>query len=606
MRSDGRSGTRLVSVSSGSGGASSGSSGGLPPGPPGSGRRVRLGDPRRRLRIVAILGAVLLALISLRLLQLQGLDRRRYALQAEHQRLRTVALAATRGQIQDRNGVALATEVDARDVYADPREIKDAYGTATALSRVLHRPLDEIFSKLVTRLSFIYLARGVDPSVGNAITKLDKAGVGVLPASRRMYPDGGLAGSVVGFTNIDGKGQAGIEQEFNSLLTGRSGSLTVEEDPSGHQIPTGIHREKTPVQGVDVQLTVDRDIQWAAQSALVAQVKAVQADFGMILVTNPRTGEIYAMANAPSYDPNEPGKYPGSYVNPVVSTPYEPGSVAKVATIGAALQKHVFTPLSPFNVPNSMRVDGYTITDAEGAGGHYTLTGVLAKSSNLGTVQVANQIGNSAVEASMRAFGLGAPTGISLPGESSGILTKSSTWSQITADNIPFGQGMSATALQIADMYGAIANGGVWVAPRIVKGTTEPGHAEKWTTVGPTHRVLSADTAKTLSQMLEMVTSKGGTAPGAAIPGYRVAGKTGTAQRAANGKYQGYVGSFVGFAPADNPQVLVYVVLNNPKNGHFGAQVAAPVFKQVMQFALASLRIPPTDTPAPTIPLDAP
>lgn len=567
---------------------------------------MRLGDQRRRLRIVALLGAVLMALISLRLLQLQGLDSRRYALQAETQRLRTVELAATRGKILDRNGAALASQIDARDIYADPREIKDPLATATALARILHRPMDEIFAKLVTRVSFIYLARGVDPAVGSAITKLDRAGIGVLPATRRVYADGDLAGSVLGFTNIDGNGQAGIEESFNSLLAGRSGSLTVEEDPNGHQIPSGVHKEKTPVQGTDVQLTLDRDIQWAAQTSLAAQVKATQADFGMILVTNPRTGEIYAMANAPSYDPNHPGKTPKLLSNPVVSSPYEPGSVAKVATIGAALQKHVLTPLSPFNVPNSMKVDGYTITDAEGAGGHYTLTGVLAKSSNLGTVQVAQQIGNSAVEASMRAFGLGAPTGISLPGESSGVLTKSSTWSQITADNIPFGQGMSATALQIADMYGAIANGGVWMAPRIIKGTTQPGHAEKWTTVGPSHRVLSADTAKTLSQMLEMVTSQGGTAPQAAIPGYRVAGKTGTAQRAANGTYQGYVGSFVGFAPADNPQVLVYVVLNNPKNGHFGAQVAAPVFKQVMQFALASLRIPPTGTKAPTIPLDLP
>jgi cell division protein FtsI (penicillin-binding protein 3) len=312
------------------------------------------------------------------------------------------------------------------------------------------------------------------------------------------------------------------------------------------------------------------------------------------------------MANAPSYDPNDPGKSTAPLVNPVVSTPYEPGSVAKVATIGAALDKHVTTPLKPYNVPDFLKVGGYTIHDAEGAGGHYTLAGVLAKSSNLGTVQVAKEIGNAAVEASMRAFGLGARTGISLPDESSGVLTKASTWSEVTADNIPFGQGMSATALQIADMYGAIANGGVWVAPRIVKGTTEPGHAEKWTPVGATHRVLSADTAKTLSQMLEMVTSKGGTAPDAAIPGYRVAGKTGTAQRPANGTYQGYVGSFIGFAPADNPQVLVEVVLNNPKNGHYGGQVAAPVFKQVMQFALASLRIPPTNTPAPSFPLDLP
>jgi cell division protein FtsI (penicillin-binding protein 3) len=592
---------RLVSVPGSHG------SGGRPPGPPPGGRRVRLGDPRRRLRILALLGAVLMALISLRLLQLQGLDSRKYALQAETQRLRKVDLAATRGKILDRNGVALASQIDARDIYADPREVKDALGTATALSRILHRPLDEIFAKLVTRVSFVYLARAVDPSVGTAVAKLDRAGIGVLPATRRVYPDGGLAGSVLGFTNIDGKGEAGIEEEFNSLLAGRSGSLTVEEDPNGHQIPSGIHKEKAPVQGTDVQLTLDRDIQWAAQTALAAQVKATDADYGMILVTNPRTGEIYAMANAPSYDPNNPGKATTPLTNPVVSSIYEPGSVAKVATIGAALQKHVVTPLSPFNVPNDLHVGKYVIHDDEGHGGHYTLAGVLAKSSNIGTVLVAKRIGNAAVEASMRAFGLGSATGISLPGESTGILTKSSTWSDVQADNVPFGQGMSATALQIADMYGAIANGGVWVAPRIIKGTTRPGHAEKWTTVGPTHRVLSTDTAKTLSEMLEMVTTKGGTAEGAAIPGYRVAGKTGTAQRAVAGGYSGHVGSFIGYAPADNPQVLVEVVINNPKKGgYYGATVAAPVFKQIMQFALASLRIPPTGTPAPNLPLDLP
>ena len=295
----------------------------------------------------------------------------------------------------------------------------------------------------------------------------------MLPATKRVHASNALASSVLGLTNIDGVGKAGIEQAYNSLLVGRSGSLKVEEDPSGHQIPSGVHREKAPVQGTDVQLTLDRDIQWAAQSAIAAQVKATQSDFGMVLVTNPRTGEILAMANAPTYDANNPGKAP--LVNPVVSTPYEPGSVAKVATIGAALQKGVVSPMSPFVVPDVINVGGHQIRDSEGVGGHYTLAGVLAKSSNLGTVQVAEKIGNAAVEASMRTFGLGSSTKVGLPDESPGILTHSSTWSAVQAANVPFGQGMSATALQIADMYGAIANGGVFVQPRIVKATTEPG-----------------------------------------------------------------------------------------------------------------------------------
>ena len=599
-RTTGRSGIRLVTTPEAGAGR-----GGEPP--RGGRRKVRLGDPRRRLRLVAIFGAVLMALISLRLVQLQGLDSRRYALQAEHQRLRTVDLRATRGEILDRNGVALASDVDARDIYADPREIKHPLDTARALSAVLHLPLDEIFAKLVTRGSFIYLARGVTPSVGEQVTKLDRPGLGVLPATKRVHAANGLASSVLGFTNIDGQGEAGIEEEFNSLLAGRSGSLTVEEDPSGTQIPSGVRREKAPVQGTDIQLTLDRDLQWEAQTALAAQVKAAQADFGMILVTNPRTGEVLAMANAPSYDANHPGRTPKLLSNPVVSSPYEPGSVAKVATIGAALQRHVFTPMSPFDVPNVLNVGGYQIHDAEGVGGHYTLAGVLAKSSNLGTVQVANAIGKATVEASMRLFGLGSTTGISLPNESQGTLTPSSTWSAVQADNVPFGQGMTATALQIADMYGAIANGGVWVKPRIVKATIEPGHAAKPTALGPTRRVLSTQTAATLSQMLEMVTSKGGTAPDAAIAGYRVAGKTGTAQLAMNGRYgANYTASFVGYAPADNPQLLVEVVLSNPKNGHYGAQVSAPVFHQVMSYALAKLRIPPTGTPAPQLRLDAP
>jgi cell division protein FtsI (penicillin-binding protein 3) len=588
-----------------------GAGGGGPRTPASTG--VRLGDPRRRLRVVAGLIAFLLLLLSFRLIQLQGVDSKRYALKADDQLVSHVPLPASRGTITDRDGVALAEDVDAKDIVADPYLIDAPLQTAQMLSPILHKPVADLYAQLVARTGYIVVGKGVTPAVGTAILKEKIPGITVSPSTRRFYPGGDLAAQLLGFASSSGTdivGRAGLEGQLNSLLTGKAGSLTFEHDPQGRQIPAGEHREKAAVEGTNVQLTLNRDIQWAAQSAIAAQVAATRASGGFAIVLNPRNGQIYAMANAPTFDANTAAagnqtSISSALSNPVVGSAYEPGSVAKVATIGMALQKGLVTPTTHFVVPDSIKADGHTVRDSEGTGGNYTLAGVLAKSSNLGTVKVAQMFNNNqAVSDAMNSFGLGSPTGIGINGESAGYVPAGRTWSAIQQANIPFGQGMSATALQIAMMYATIANGGVHVTPSLIESTQQPGHDRKAAKPGPTRRVISAATAKTLSQILEMVVAPGGTAPKVAIPGYRVAGKTGTAQRIdASGQYTQWTSSFVGFAPADNPQLLVETVLIQPQNAHLGAEVAGPAFDRIMEFALAKLGIAPTNTAPVSYPL---
>jgi len=362
------------------------------------------------------------------------------------------------------------------------------------------------------------------------------------------------------------------------------------------------------VPGTGVQLTIDRDIQWRAQKLLADQVKATGARGGYATVMDVKTGEILALAVAPTFDANDPGAAPAeARGNAALSSVYEPGSVSKVITMAAALQAGVVTPTSEVTVHQSINVLGRTFHDAEHHGVEkLTVAGVLAKSSNVGTIQIAQKLGKDKLYAAMRAFGFGEKTGLAFPGESSGSLPDVAHWSNSTLPTVAFGQGVSVTALQVASVYATIANGGVRVTPTLIS-----GHIAADGTVTPmpapeTRTVVTPEVAAQVRRMLESVTSDLGTAPEARIPGYRVAGKTGTAQRPnGHGGYSGFVASFVGFAPADDPQLLVSVVLDDPKNGHFGGKIAAPVFREVMKFALQTRRIPPTGTKAQPYPLVA-
>ena len=566
-------------------------------------RTARLADPRRRLRAgLIVIGAVLLVLAG-RLVQLQGLEATAYAAQAERQRIRKVELPAGRGQIVDRNGVALALSVDARALYADPKLVTDAAGVAARLAPLLKLPVADLRERLQRHTRFVYLARGLDPQLAHRIIELRLAGLATLPETRRVYPNAGLGAAVVGFVGREGGGLGGVEFRYDKELSGTPGRMLVEEAAlSGRQIPSGARDVVSPVAGTSYVLTLDRDIQWMAERALADKVRSTHAKGGTIIVMSPRTGEVLALATAPSFDPNNPTKArPEARGNPALSEVYEPGSINKVITAAAALESGIVTPSTPVVVGQSVRVADKTFTDVH-FGGTRTLsfTGVIAKSSNVGTIQVAQRLGSERLYEYLRRFGFGEKTGVRFPGESAGLMPHYKVWSGSQVGTVPIGQGVSVTALQIASAYATVANGGVRVTPSLVRGTVGrdgrlvPGPAPARTAV------VSPKTAAELTAMLEAAVTKEGTAYAARIDGYRVAGKTGTARKVRpDGRgYAGYMSSFIGFAPADKPELVVAVTLNEPVP-IFGGVVAAPVFRSVMGFALSTLRIPPTGRPAP-------
>lgn len=571
-------------------------------------RRHALGDTGRRVHLAQWLVAAILVVFAGRLLQFQGLQASAYAGAAEKQRLRSVTLAATRGDITDRNGQVLATTVDARAIYADPRDVTDAAATAALLAPALRLDAATLVAKLTRKSAFVYLARGLEPAVANRVMALVSdaklGGIGVLPERKRIYPEAYVAANLTGFVNLDGEGAVGLEYGLEKLLRGRDGWQKFEIGRNGQQIPLGENAISPPVPGQTVSLTIDRDLQWMAQQAIAAQVAKTGAKSGTVIVMDPRSGELLAVATAPSYDPGDLRSVkPEDLADRAVTDVYEPGSTNKVITAAAALELGIANPLTPVTVPPVLKLAGHTFHDAEKHGTeHLTLTGVLAKSSNIGAILLSKQVGKERLYGFLKDFGLGEKTGSGLPGEERGILPDVASWNGTQQYTIAFGQGLSSTALQVASVYATVANDGVRVTPHVLRGTVKDGKLMPAPKPG-SRRVISVQTARSLRMMLEAVTSNQGTAPEARIPGYRIAGKTGTSQRvdSACGCYRGYTASFVGFAPADNPQLLVEVVLQDPVRGHYGGQVAAPVFHDVMAFALQSRKIVPSGTSAPKV-----
>jgi cell division protein FtsI (penicillin-binding protein 3) len=574
-------------------------------------RRRKLGRPAIRLRISVSAVLALMIVVSGRLVQLQGLDATAYAAKASSQRARESVLPASRGAITDRAGRPFAQDVPARLVYADPSEISDIGTVAGGLAPVLGMDVQKVAALVQgapPSSRYVVLARGVDVLTGNRIEALRLPGIVVQDEVRRDHPGGSLAAQVVGVTGSDDQGLSGIELTEQRLLAGTAGKLAEQVDPQGRVIPQAGTEETPAVDGQSVRLTLDRDLQWEAQDALASQVATTHSRGGHIIVMDPHSGDILALASAPGFDANKPIDPSALHLGAVEDT-YEPGSVNKVVTAAAALQTRAMQPTTEVTVPPVGRWPGRpsVITDAESHGTeHLTFTGVLAQSSNIGTDIVAQRLGMPTIYHYLSLFGLGQSTGLGLPGESDGVIPPLANLNPAAASTIPFGQGMSVTALQVALAYATIANHGVRPVPRLVAGTLEDG------TFHPTARtagvrVVSAHTATTLARMLEAVTGETGTAPEAQIGGYRIAGKTGTAQALTNGVYDGgYVASFVGFAPAEAPRLLVEVVLDHPQGSHFGGVVAAPVFRTVMSFALRQLGIAPTGSKPPrwTLSLD--
>jgi cell division protein FtsI (penicillin-binding protein 3) len=594
---------------------------GAPPPPGRPAAPLRLGDPRRRLKIGLVILALVFSLFGGRLVQLQAVDASGYAHSASAARTQGYTLYATRGSILDSAGKPLAESVDAVDVTADPAQIKTLKQNpavyASKLAALLGTPPGSAnVARLRTELSdsatqYVMVAKQITPQSWNQIKALGLAGVYGVSDPETVYPAGAVAPNLVGYVDGAGQGAGGMELTYDKLLAGHDGAISYEA-VNGTEIPTAGINEQAPVSGTSVETTIDTDIQWAAQQAIDAQVSASGAESGTVVVMDPRSGDILALATAPTFDPADitAADVP-NLGDRAVSEVYEPGSVAKIVTMAAMIQQGAVNPASKLEVPGVLDTgDGYAVHDDTAHGTEdLTLTGVLAESSNIGTVLASEQLGpdrNRILYDYMSTFGFGRPTGLGLPGESPGILAPAAQWSHSQQYTIAFGQGLSINAVQATSVFATIADEGVRVTPTLVKGYLAPDGRFSPAPAPARTQVVSPRTAADVEQMMESVVSEKGTAPAAEIPGYRIAGKTGTANRydTACGGYCGYTGSFVGFAPADDPQLVVSVVVQDPTVGSpFGGTVAAPVFQKVMSFALADLRIAPTGTTPPDLPV---
>jgi cell division protein FtsI (penicillin-binding protein 3) len=568
---------------------------------------VRLADPRRRLHIALVLICVLLSLFAGRLVQLQGLDASTYVAVAGHNRLRPVALPALRGPILDRDGEPLAQSTEAFHLTTDQTLVTNPAAYALQLDSLLDADAQSIQRALTGEKRFKYVAKWLSPQTWRAIDELDLQGTYAEVASRREYPAGAVAGNIVGFVGAEGHGLAGVELSMDSVLAGEDGERACQLSAGGHCIPLGNGSRRAPVPGEGVRLTLDRDVQWYAEQALARQVAAAKADAGNLVVIDTRTFEIVAMATAPAVDPNDPGGTDeDNRGNRAVEEAYEPGSVFKPLTMAAVIEEGKADPSTVLSVPDHVERSGEVINDYYGHGEEQmTLAGVLAKSSNVGTLLAAERIDKEAFRDHLAAFGLGARPGLGLPGESAGRLPKD--WADLTRDTIAFGQGVSVSTVQMAAAYATIANGGIRLPARLVDATIDADGVETATATGTPVRVVSTKTASAVTAMMEAVMGEDGTGHRASVDGYRVAGKTGTAQRVnpSCGCYQGYNASFMGFAPADDPRYAVVVSVLNPRNGNSGGALAGPVFADVMGFTLAHMGVAPTGTETPEIPLYA-
>jgi cell division protein FtsI (penicillin-binding protein 3) len=572
-------------------------------------RRVPLADAPRRLQVALIAVAVALSLCAGRLLQLQGFDSAAYAAVSTEQLTRTLPLLPSRGEITDRNGVVLASTQAAVAITADPTlTASNADQIANVIQKYLQVDRPTLMAALTkTGTRFVYLEKKVPAltysSIAAELSQLDIPGVYRESDPIRTYPGGSSAASVVGFVGADGAGLGGLEYSENTSLAGTEGEETYESAPNGGKIPLGPSSTTPAKDGLNYQLTLDSELQWVAEQELRDQVTSSQSDSGFAITLDVKTGEVLAMANAPTFDASNPGAAKAAdRGNRAISAPYEPGSVEKVLTSAAIIDSGAKVggqPIGPNTrvvVPGTLRSGPLRIKDFYRHGElHYLMRGIIAHSLNIGAALLARQMPKEQLIGYLKSFGLGAATGIELPGEAAGILPKPSM-PNYTRDQIAFGQALSVTGIQEAAAMAGLVDGGVYHPPTILQGATDSaGHA---IAVGrrPARQVVSAHTSAQIRDLMQAVTDASRGTHSLRLDGYDSGGKTGTAQLA-NAKcscYRGYVTSYVSVAPIDDPQLLTYVVMNNPRHGDTGTSVAAPVAKAIMQYALPRYSVPPT------------
>ncbi|HEX2032470.1 MAG TPA: penicillin-binding protein 2 [Actinomycetota bacterium] len=556
--------------------------------------------PAGRLAALFVAFALSFAGVGARLVVLQVRDAEAYEALARDQRLRSISLPAGRGTIYDRDRHELALSLPARAVYADPRLVKHPARVAAALAPHLEVPARRLERMLAADGSFVYLARRVDLPIARRIERLALPGIGLLEETKRYYPGSDLAAQVLGFVGVDGVGLTGLEMAYEDLLAGDPGRMVIEQDPGGTPIPQAGERLVRPVPGEDLVLTLDRDLQFHAQRALQEAVRSNGARGGMVIALRPGTGEVLAMATAPAFDLNAYSEAPEHLLrNRPVTDVYEPGSVNKVITAAAALEERAIGLEETLTVPDTYRVGDGVFHDAhQHPTVPMTLTDIIADSSNVGTIMVAERLGKETLDRYLRRFGFGRPTGIGFPGEADGILLTPERWWQTSMGTIPIGQGVAVTPLQMTSVYATIASGGVRVEPTLVRGTVDGRGRFRPAPAPDEERVVSRRTARKVTGMLAQAVAEG-TGQAARLPGYWVAGKTGTARKpleGALGYSDQYVASFIGFLPARDPAIVIAAILDEPDTV-YGGIAAAPLFRDVARFAAAHLRIPVTRGP---------
>ena len=569
---------------------------------------------KSRIKILIIGVFMIFVLLALQLVRVQVIQASEYQSKAANEMESTRNTPAPRGEITDINGVAFARSVSAITIVVDQTQITDPARVANFVAPILGLPVEEVQANITGTRRYSIVLKNGRPAQWDLLTKeiyeynkaltneqLDKRIIGFFPERSfiREYPSGSLISSLVGFVRADGIGATGLESSLNSVITGTDGRYSFANG-YGAEIP-GSQREIVAAKaGTTVRLTIDRDVQWVAAKAIAEAVKSSRAASGTVIVMDPRTGEIVAHATAPTFDPNNTKNVDLNLMrNPSVQDVYEPGSTGKVMTLAAALEEKTVAPTTVFAVPYKLKRGGSTFKDHDKHPvQQLTTSGILAVSSNTGTIKIGETLSNDKLYSYLNKFGVGVKTGSGLPGESAGLMPKVKDWSGTTAPTVAFGQGYSVTAMQATSVFATIANNGVRVSPTVIAGTQDAsGHftpaANRTTT-----RVVSEDTARELRLMMESVVSPTGTAPSAAIPGYRVAGKTGTAWRYNDktGGYSGYTASFIGFAPADAPRYVINVTIQDPHNGYYGGLLGGPVFKKVMTFVLQTKHVAPTGT----------
>jgi cell division protein FtsI/penicillin-binding protein 2 len=545
----------------------------------------------RRIRLLLAVLTLAFGGLLLRATWLQGVRAESLARLGQTQHREAVTLPASRGTLYDRTGVELGLGEGATTVYANPMQIVNPRAAAVAVERTLGLDANRVYPELADRTrGFVYVERQADPAQAAALQRLKLSGFGFYPEERRSYPQGSVAAQVLGYVGIDGDGLAGLELQFDHQLAGHAGQETIVKDPSGRVIDVQQQRPERP--GRDVFLTLDHSIQANAEEVLRETVQKWHAKSASAVVLDPRTGAVLAMAVQPGYDAN---RYPSAprdlQRNRTVTDTYEPGSTFKLITVAGALSERLVSPSTRFTLPYSLKVADRVIHDAEPRGTvNYSVAQILAHSSNIGAIELAEMLGRTRLSSWISRFGFGRATGIDFPGESPGIVLPPDKWSGSTIGNVPIGQGIAVTPVQMAAAYAAIANRGVWSRPHLVDHVAGGGRPSLYR-----RRLVSPRIASQLMLMLKDVVAEG-TGQYAAMPGYQVAGKTGTAQKPdSHGGYATgrYVASFVGIVPASRPRLVILVMVDEPQGAIWGGVVAAPAFQQIARFDLQYLEVPP-------------